>query len=125
MKKAIYKFYQDHGRMGSLEGIFVADPEEVKRLINSQKEIYFGEVLGKHSEISSVITEGEITMVSDDPAFVKLFEFHDLSSGYCPFDYLEDDDYGDDDYEGPEGPYPAWINGHQSESQCSTPQIST
>ena len=64
-------------------------------------------------------------MVSDDPKLVKLFEDHDLSSGYCPFDYLEDDDYGDDDYEGPEGPCPAWINGHQSESQCSTPQIST
>jgi hypothetical protein len=101
-KKAIYKFYQDHGCMGSLEGIFVADPEEVKRLINSQKEIYFGEVLGKHSEISGVITEGEITTVSDDPKVVKLFEDHDLSSGYCPFDYIEDfdEDREDDDYEG-------------------------
>ena len=90
MNKAIYKFYQDHGRMGSLEGIFVADPKEVKQLIDSEKEVYFGEVLGKHSEIYGPISEGEIKMVSDDPAFVKLFEAHDLSSGFCPFDYIED-----------------------------------
>jgi hypothetical protein len=103
-QKAIYKFYQDHGRMGSLEGIFVASQKEVKRLIDSQKEVYFGEVLGKHSEIYGAITENEITMVSDDPAFVGLFDAHDLSSGYCPLDYIEDvdEDGEDDDYEGPE-----------------------
>lgn len=90
MKKAIYKFYQDHGRMGSLEGIFVADPQRVKQLIDSEEEVYFGEVLGKHSEIYGPISEGEITMVSDGSAFVGLFEAHDLSSGFCPFDYMED-----------------------------------
>ena len=90
MKKAIYKFHQDHGRMGSLEGIFAANPQKVKQLIDSGKEVYFGEVLGKHSEIYGPISEGEITMVSDDLAFVGLFETHDLSSGFCPFDYMED-----------------------------------
>ena len=99
-QKAIYKFYKEYRRMGSLSGIFAADPQKVKQLIDNQKEIYFGEVLGKHSEIYGTMTENEITMVSDDPEVVKLFEDHDLSSGVCPFDYLEDDDYGDDDYEG-------------------------
>ena len=70
--------------MGSLEGIFVADPQEVKQLIDSEKDVYFGEVLGKHSEIFGPISENEITMVSDDPAFVKLFEAHNLSSGFVP-----------------------------------------
>lgn len=84
--------------MGSLEGIFVANPQKVKQLIDSEKEVYFGEVLGKHSEICGPISEGEITMVSDDPGFVELFEAHDLSSGFCPFDYIEDvDDDADDD----------------------------
>jgi hypothetical protein len=95
-QKAIYKFHQDHGRMGSLEGIFVADPKEVKQLIDSEKDVYFGEVLGKHSEIYSPISDDEITMVSDDPAFVELFEAHDLSSGFCPFDYIEDVDEDDE-----------------------------
>ena len=100
MKKAIYKFYKEYPRMGRLEGIFVASQKEVKLLIDSQKEVYFGEVLGKHSEIYGAMTENEITMVSDDPKVVKLFEDHHLSSGYCPIYYLGDDFYGDDDYEG-------------------------
>jgi hypothetical protein len=87
-QKAIYKFYQDHGRMGRLEGVFVADPQEVKQLIDSEKEVYFGEVLGRHSEICCDIGKDEITMVSDDPALVELFEAHDLSPGFCPFDYI-------------------------------------
>ena len=90
MKKAIYKFYQDHGRMGSLEGIFVANPQKVKQLIDSEKEVYFGEVLGKHSEIYGPISEDEMTMVAVEPALVELFEAHDLSSGFCPFDYMEE-----------------------------------
>ena len=94
MKKAIYKFYQDHGRMGRLEGIFVANPQKVKQLIDSEEDVYFGEVLGKHSEIYGPISEDEIKMVSDDPALVELFEAHDLSSGFCPFDYMEDVEEG-------------------------------
>jgi hypothetical protein len=36
--------------MGALSGIFVAEEEAVEALIASGKEVYFGEVLGKHSE---------------------------------------------------------------------------
>lgn len=87
-QKAIYKMNLDCGRMGSLEGIFVTDPPRVKQLIESKEEVYFGEVLGKHSEVTWVFDGPELTLVSDDAHLVQLFEENNLSSGYNPFDYI-------------------------------------
>jgi hypothetical protein len=89
MGRAIYKMELDFGRMGELEGIFVADTEDVAKLIESGKEIYFGEVLGKHSEIISAITSDDLKLVTEDAGFIELFEKYDLSNGYNPFDYEE------------------------------------
>jgi hypothetical protein len=86
--KAIYKFYWDCGRMGGLTGVFVSTPSAIEGLVG--KEIYFGEVLGKHSEIFGEFKAEHVEMVSDDPVFVALFESHDLSTGYNPFDYFEE-----------------------------------
>ena len=47
--KAIYQFHWDCGRMGDIAGLFVASKQDVQDAIG--KEIYFGEVLGKHSEV--------------------------------------------------------------------------
>lgn len=57
--------------------------------------LYFGEVLGKHSEVHGTLSEGELVMVTDDDHFVQLFEKHNLESGHNPF-YCE---YQDDDYD--------------------------
>lgn len=94
-EKAIYKFYADCGRMGFLDGVFVAEKQKVKNIIG--KKVYFGEVLGKHSEIYGTIEEDEITFISDDPHFVELFEKHDLSSGYNPIEYYELDNYDEEE----------------------------
>lgn len=85
----IYKFYWDSGR-GVLEGIFTESSENVKKIYN--KEIYFGEVLGKHSEVIVEIEEGEITLVTDDQEAVNLFERYNMHTGYNPFIYLADSD---------------------------------
>ncbi len=45
----LYEFYADFGRMGEIESTFVATDEEFAALSN--RYMYFGEVLGKHSEI--------------------------------------------------------------------------
>jgi hypothetical protein len=84
----LYDFYWDCGRNGDLEGRFLATQEEVDALIG--KEIYFGEVLGKHSEIYGEIEKGDITLVTDNQEFLKEAERLDicLSSGYSPLDYL-------------------------------------
>lgn len=85
--KGIYSFYCDCGRSGSLEGVFVADSEDVAKIVG--KDIYFGEVLGKHSDIQVRIDEGDIVLKSDDLKFVEMFEGVELSTGYSPFDYYE------------------------------------
>jgi hypothetical protein len=67
--KYLYKFYWDCGRSGELEGLFVATEEEVNAAIGS--EAYFGEVLGKHSEVYGTIEEGEITKLDVSPEAVE------------------------------------------------------
>lgn len=85
--KAIYKLSADCGRMGTLFGIFVAHSEHVEFLVKEKITIYFGEVLGKHSDIYGEIEENEITKVSEDPNQVKMFEELNLSCGYNPLEY--------------------------------------
>lgn len=94
MTKAVFKFNFDCGRQGNLEGLFISTKEEVRALIDSEIEVYFGEVLGKHSEIYGKIGESEIILVSDDENVVEFVEKHDMENGYNPFDYwtLDEDD---------------------------------
>ena len=87
--KAVYKYYVDCGRMGDISSVFVASKERVKATMG--KTIYFGEVLGKHSEIYGPLEEHEITMVTDDPAVVSLFEEHKLDTGLNPLNYIQEE----------------------------------
>ena len=41
----------DCGRMGNLEGVFIADTEDVEYLVNNKISVYFGEVLGSLAPI--------------------------------------------------------------------------
>lgn len=50
-KYLLVNYYEDFGRMGSLEGVFLTTQEQLNRIHG--KTIYFGEVLGKHSEVVS------------------------------------------------------------------------
>lgn len=86
-EKAVFKFNADFGRQGDLTGLFIATKEQVETLIESGIEVYFGEVLGKHSEIYGSIEQKEISLVSDNPEVIKVIEDFDLTSGYNPFDY--------------------------------------
>ena len=110
MSKAIYEFYWDCGRMGDVEGVFIEDTETVNKLIG--KTIYFGEILGKHSEIYGTLDEGDLTIKSDDQEFIeKCIEVfgEGTISGYNPVDYYdpdqddseeeEEDSDDEDDYE--------------------------
>lgn len=73
----------DFRRQGNLEGTFVATQEQVDCLINKKIEVYFGDVLGKHSEVYGSIEGHEISVVSDNPEVVNA----GVQSGYNPFDY--------------------------------------
>lgn len=85
--KAVYKLQFDCGRMGELKGVFVADTKDVSLLIDNKIEVYFGEALGKHSEVYGPIEESELKFVSSNADVIKVIEDHQLMNGYNPFEY--------------------------------------
>lgn len=62
----LVSFYFDCGRSGCLPG-FVAIDERGEALLNalvsSGADVYFGEVLGKHSEVEGPIEEGDYSIL--------------------------------------------------------------
>lgn len=96
--KAIYSFHWGFGRMGDVDGLFIADKDIMKKAIG--KQVYFGEILGKHSEVYGTLDENDLEIKSEDQEFIKKFEEvlgKDFSQGYNPLDYI--DDYCEDDTE--------------------------
>ena len=89
--KMILKLYQFHwecGRQGDVEGIFAATEEEVEKAIG--KHVYFGEILGKHSEISGDLSIDDLTVLTDDQEFIKkALEYNLVPSGYNPLGFLK------------------------------------
>lgn len=78
----LWRFYWDCGRQGEVEGLFKATKEEVENVIG--KDVDFGEILGKHSEVYGTIEDGDIELVSDNPIEVmSAKEF-----GYNPLNYI-------------------------------------
>ena len=78
--------------MGSLSGSCVCTKYNYKKIIG--KEVYFGEALGKFSEIYGVITEDMLTIKSEDQDFIEKFEEimgRGWSTGMVPFDYEYND----------------------------------
>lgn len=89
--KAIYEFNLDCGRMGSLAGLFVADKEEVEKAIGT--EVYYGEVLGKHSDIFAELESDQLQVKSDDQDFIDKFESifgAYFSTGHNPIEYIKE-----------------------------------
>lgn len=89
----LFSFFWDCGRMGSLEGLFFATREEINAAFGS--DIYFGEVLGKHSEVYGTLNPTDIDEmnVSSDVA-LALYEAVGTRtvSGYNPLEYLDEDE---------------------------------
>jgi len=91
--RKLYKYELDCGRMGVVDGLFIADEDEVNEAMG--KYVYFGEILGKHSDIGCDLQESQLTVKSDDPGFVERLEAvigSETISGYNPLDNLEEGD---------------------------------
>lgn len=86
--KKLYKFYWDCGRQGEVEGMFIAEEKEVQEIIG--EEVYFGEILGKHSEVYGTIEEGEIEEIQVSETTIKEMEeiIGATISGYNPLNYV-------------------------------------
>lgn len=74
--------------MGDLEGLFIADETEVNAAIG--EHLYFGEVLGKHSEIEGTFEEGEarILNIPEETVVILENELGSTLSGFNPLQYL-------------------------------------
>lgn len=91
--KVLYTFHWNCGRMGDLDGLFIADDSDVEKLIG--KNCYFGEVLGKHSEIQGELKVGDFIIKTNDQDFIEKLEKYlggSTISGYNPFDYINNDE---------------------------------
>lgn len=74
--------------MGSLEGVFAAEEQKILDLMG--KEIYFGEVLGKHSEIHGELEEEDCEVLTDDQEFIeKAAQYKLIPCGFNPLSYYE------------------------------------
>lgn len=77
----VVRYHESFGRCGSLSEIFVATALEL-RALKAAGEAYRGEVLGKHSEVTSTLDDETLEVVADDEAFVtKALELGVLDSG--------------------------------------------
>lgn len=87
--KGLWQFSMGFGRMGDLDSIFVARKSEIDAIIG--KEVYFGEVLGKHSQVYGTVEGENFELISANPDQVEFFETRIGSTGHNPFDYLEEE----------------------------------
>lgn len=87
--KKLYRFSVNCGRQGQLSGIFVREHLEVAKLFG--EVVHFGEVLGKHSDISLEIKSEYFTVLTEDQGFINKFDSLCLETGIIPFDYLEEE----------------------------------
>lgn len=105
----LWKFSEDYGRMGDVEGLFIATEEEVDNFLD-KRTVFFGEVLGKHSEVDVYFEKGK-NLYSLDVSTSTVSELLNALdrrciSGLYPFQYIsqqvkctnceEEGDYYDD-----------------------------
>ena len=89
MTRHLYEFRFDCRRSGVLKGLFVAEEKEVEDAIG--KQVYFGEVLGKHSEIEGELEKDEVCIKSSDENFINQFiETIGVSFGYNPLEHIRE-----------------------------------
>lgn len=79
--------------MGKISGLFISNSSEIDRIIG--EVIYFGEVLGKFSEIYGPLDQEDLTVVTEDQGVIdaleRLFNSETLC-GYNPIEYYQDGD---------------------------------
>jgi len=87
--KKLYRFSLGYG-YGALFGIFSEEEEVVEAAIG--KSLSFGEVLGKHSDVHTVLSDVHLKLLSEDQKLIAQFDELGLATGYNPLNYLEEEE---------------------------------
>ncbi len=106
----LYRYHAYCGRMGTLNGVFAVDDEGeacLRALIESRRAIYFGEVLGKHSEVTVVLEPKDLSVFNatteEVATVIRVFGLATLDrpfgviSGFCPLDCEGTSEVDDED----------------------------
>ena len=88
--KKLYRFYKDVGRHGEIEGLFIATDEKVANTIG--KTVYFGEILGKHSEVIVDLEVSHFSVITADQCVIQILQdkLGESCIGYNPLDFLDE-----------------------------------
>ena len=93
MSLNLYRWYVDFFRQGKIEGLFVAEPQDIENAIGKRYDL--GEALGKHSWVYGTLQKEEITLVSENPIVVsELINASKFSNTICgcnPLDYVQEE----------------------------------
>jgi hypothetical protein len=88
----LYQYYEDCGRMGSIEGLLILTDEEVTKYKQYTEVLYWDELLGKHSEGNFLFSDDTLTVIDIPEDVVKIL--HDkigkVVSGPFDLDYFDE-----------------------------------
>jgi len=87
--KKLYHFKWDCYRQGEVEGLFVEDEETITK--NIGKDVIFGEILGKHSDVFGTLGMEDLEVIDVSESFINEFQEKIGSFGYNPIEYIEDE----------------------------------
>lgn len=89
-KNFLWKYKIDYC-YGYVEGLFIATELQINKLVNNT--IYFGEIMGKHSEVEIEFENGDFTKIDLDSKTIENITklLGNTWSGYNPLEFLDDD----------------------------------
>lgn len=90
MANKLYRFEWVFSRDGDVSGLFIEDENKVESYIG--KFVYFGEILGKHSDVRGTLEKDDLIVIDVSEVVINelLEKTGKTISGYNPIDYIED-----------------------------------
>lgn len=88
----LYKYYENYGRMGAIEGLFFLTDEEVEKYKKYTEYLWWDELLGKHSEGYFGFSDNTLEVI-DLPEVVVATLYEKLGkvlSGPFDFEYFDE-----------------------------------
>ena len=87
----LYRYFEDYGRMGSLEGLLILTDDQMTRYQQNTDCLYWYELLGKHSEGTFDFTGSCFEIeVPEDVVKVLFQHLGPVVSGPFDLEYLDE-----------------------------------
>ena len=93
MAEGLYHFCWDT-YYGCVEGLLVATEDQIKNA--DGKSVYFGEILGKHSEVEKELNLYDFNLLTTDKHIVDFFKDSGIEVGINPLEIIADQEDSDE-----------------------------